>query len=223
MKSIINILAIAGMMVLMPAAANAYVWSSCARYASYSSGGYTFYTDEWGSSASECCNLNSVTSWNVVSAVASGGGVKSYPNTSKTINKTISNYSGSGSWNYSVPSGQHWDCSFDIWVPTEVMIWVGHDSATIYPRGTKQYSNVSIAGTTWDVWRENSSYNVISFVRDSVSYSGSVNIRTMLDYARVTKGWIGNGTIAGNGLGFEIFGSGGSNHTWTMNSCSIGS
>jgi hypothetical protein len=31
----------------------------------------------------------------------------------------------------------------------------------------------------------------------------------MLDYARVRRGWIGNGTIGGFGFGFECFGTGG--------------
>jgi hypothetical protein len=76
---------------------------------------------------------------------------------------------------------------------------------------------------SWNVLRENSSYNVISYVRTSNSYSGPVNIRTLLDYARVTRGWIGNGTIGGFGFGFECFGTGGASKTYYMNSCSIGS
>src|ERR1700690_890618 len=101
MKSIINGLAIMGVMVLLPAAANAYVWTSCSQWGTYSSGGYEFYCDEWGSTASECCNLNSVTSWNVVSSVPTGGGVKAYPNTARNnIGKSVSAYTSSSSYNW---------------------------------------------------------------------------------------------------------------------------
>src|ERR1700690_4600196 len=60
MKSIKLTLALASAAIAMPLASHAYVWTSCSQYGTYSSGGYEFYCDEWGSTASECCNLNSV-------------------------------------------------------------------------------------------------------------------------------------------------------------------
>ena len=76
MKSMKVTLMLAVAALVMPLAVHAYVWTSCSQWGTYSSGGYEFYCDEWGSTASECCNLNSVTSWNVVSSVPTGGGVK---------------------------------------------------------------------------------------------------------------------------------------------------
>lgn len=220
MKSIINGLAIMGVMVLLPSAANAYVWTSCGQWGTYSSGGYEFYCDEWGSSASECCNLNSVTSWNVVSSVPTGGGVKGYPNTARNkIGKTVSAYNGTGSWNYSTPGGTYWDASFDCWVPSEVMVWVGKSSG-VGPRGSLAYSNQSIAGASWNVYHD-SNGNVVSFIRTSNSSSGSVNLGTMIKWGSSHGYYSSGGTIGGIGIGFEIFGSG-SSHTWYMNSCSIG-
>jgi hypothetical protein len=102
------------------------------------------------------------------------------------------------------------------------MIWVGR-STGVGPRGSLQASNVSLGGHSWNVYRENSQWNVISLVRTSNSYSGSVNIRTLLDYARNTKKWIGNGTIGGLGFGFEVFGTGSATKNYTINSMSIGS
>jgi hypothetical protein len=219
MKKIINLLVIVGAIAAMPTAANAYVWSSCAQYGTYSSGGYEFYCDEWGSTASECCNLNSVTSWNVVSSVPTGGGVKAYPNTARnSIGKKVSAYSGTGSYNYSTPSGTYWDCSFDCWVPTEVMVWVGKSSG-VGPSGSQKYSNQSIAGASWNVYWQ--SGGPLSFIRTSNSSSGSVNLGTMIQWGASKGYYSSGGTIGGIGIGFEIFGSG-SSHTWTMNSCSIG-
>jgi len=151
MKKMKLVLALALAAVVLPWAAHAYVWTSCAQYGTYSSGGYEFYCDEWGSTASECCNLNSVTSWNVVSSVPTGGGVKGYPNTARNnIGKTVSAYTSSSSYNWSAPGGTYWDASFDCWVPTEVMVWEGN-SGGVGPSGSKVYSNQSIDGATWNV------------------------------------------------------------------------
>ena len=152
MKSMKLTLALAMAVAAMPLASHAYVWTSCAQYGTYSSGGYEFYCDEWGSTASECCNLNSVTSWNVVSSVPTGGGVKAYPNTARNnIGKTVSAYSSSSSYNWSAPGGTYWDASFDCWVPTEVMVWEGN-SGGVGPSGSKVYSNQSIDGASWNVY-----------------------------------------------------------------------
>ena len=219
MKSIINGFAIMGVMALLPGAANAYVWTSCGQWSTYSSGGYEFYCDEWGSTASECCNLNSVTSWNVVSSVPTGGGVKAYPNTARNnIGKSVSSYNGTGSYSYSTPGGTYWDCSFDCWVPTEVMVWVGN-SGGVGPSGSKVYSSQSIAGSTWDVYWQGG--GPLSFLRHGNSYSGSVNLGTMIKWGSSHGYYSSGGNVGGVGIGFEIFGSG-SSHTWYMNSCGIG-
>lgn len=218
MKSLKLTLALALALAAMPLASRAYVWTSCSQWSTYSSGGYEFYCDEWGSTASECCNLNSVTSWNVVSSVPTGGGVKAYPNTARNnIGKSVSSYNGTGSWSYSAPGGTYWDCSFDCWVPSEVMVWVGK-SGGVGPTGSLKYSNQSIAGASWNVYNGS---GVTSFLRTSNSGSGSVNLGTMIKWG-ASHGYYGSGgNVGGIGIGFEIFGSG-SSHTWNMNSCSIG-
>jgi hypothetical protein len=203
----------------LPWSAEAYVWSSCAQYGTYSSGSYEFYCDEWGSTASECCNLNSITSWNVVSSVPTGGGVKGYPNTAiNDVNVKISSYSASSSYNYSTPSGTYWDASFDCWVPTEVMVWEGN-SGSVGPSGSEVYSNQSIDGASWNVYWQ--SGGPLSFLRTSNSGSGSQHLGTFFQWGAGKGYFSSSGTVGAIGIGFEIFGSG-SSHTWTMNSCSIG-
>ena len=219
MKSLKLTLALALALAAMPLASHAYVWTSCSQWGTYSSGGYEFYCDEWGSTASECCNLNSITSWNVVSSVPTGGGVKAYPNTARNnIGKSVSSYNGTGKWNISTPSGTYWDASFDCWVPREVMVWVAY-SGGVGPSGSKVLSNQSIAGATWNVYV--ASGGPVSFLRTSNASSGSVNLGTMIKWGASKGYYSSGGTIGGLGIGFEIFGSG-SSHTWKMNSCSIG-
>jgi hypothetical protein len=214
MTSLKITLAAAAAALVLPLGANAYVWTSCAQYGTYSSGGYEFYCDEWGSTASECCNLNSVTSWNVVSSVPTGGGVKSYPNTARnSIGKTVSAYSSSSSYSYSTPGGTYWDASFDCWVPTEVMVWEGN-SGGVGPSGSKVYSNQSIDGASWNVYWQGG--GPLSFVRTGNSSSGSSHLGTFFRWG-ASKGYISSGgTVGGVGIGFEIFGSG-SSHTCTIN------
>jgi len=219
MKSMKVILMLAAAAIVLPLSTHAYVWTSCSQWGTYSSGGYEFYCDEWGSTASECCNLNSVTSWNVVSSVPTGGGVKAYPNTARNnIGKSVSSYNGTGSWSISTPGGTYWDASFDLWVPTEVMVWVAN-SGGVGPSGSRVYSNQSIAGSSWNVYWQGG--GPLSFLRTSNAGSGSVNLGTMVKWGASHGYYSSGGNVGGAGIGFEIFGSG-SSHTWSMNSCSIG-
>jgi hypothetical protein len=195
-------------------------WSACGRWDKWSNNGYTVYNNIWGTSSGwQCIWANSGTNWGINAQLPSGGGVKSYPNSYKYINKRISSYNGTGSWNFSIgPNAGWWNASFDIWVPSEVMVWVAN-SGGVGPIGSLQQSNVSIGGHTWNVYRGGN--NVVSFVRTSNSYSGSVNLRTMIDWGR-NKGWYGDGNIGGNSFGFEIFGN--TSQAWyNVNSMSIGS
>jgi hypothetical protein len=195
-------------------------WSSSNPWGSWSNGGYTLTNDVWGSGAGpQTIWANSGTNWGITSTQPNGGGVRSYPNSYKVTNKTISNYNGTGSWNFSGPGGtNYWDASFDIWVPTEVMVWV-YKTPGIGPIGSLRRSNVSISGNNWDVYFGGN--NVLSFIRTSNSTSGSVNLGTMLKWG-MNNGYYGNGNIGGNSFGFEVFGTGNVARNWTVNSMSIG-
>jgi len=197
-------------------------WTGCGNFDNWVNNGYTVTNDVWGSGAGpQCIWANSGTNWGVGTQQPSTNGVKSYPNSYKKINKKVSEYNGMGSWDYSVPSGSNfWNAAFDIWVPTEVMVWVGFSSG-VGPRGSLQQSNVQIGGHNWNVYREVSSDNVVSFLRTSNSMKGSVNLGTMLNWAR-TKGWYADGTIGNNAFGFEISGTGSKQVNFTCHSMSIG-
>ncbi len=195
-------------------------WSSSNKYGSWQNGGYTVYNNVWGSGAGpQNIWANSGTNWGFSTSQPNGGGVRSYPNSYKNTNKLISQYNGTGSWNFSIPSGQNYfDVSFDIWVPTEVMIWV-YKTPGVGPIGTLRYSNQWISGQAWDVYFGGN--NVLSYIRTSNSTNGSVNIRTMLDWGR-NHGYYGDGRIGGNSFGFEIFGTNNVSRNFTVNSMYIG-
>src|SRR5580698_5446096 len=64
----------------------AAVYESSAQYASYSTGGYTIYNDEWGSGhGTQTLWVNSATNWGVYSTQPDTSGVKSYANESKSM------------------------------------------------------------------------------------------------------------------------------------------
>jgi hypothetical protein len=195
-----------------------HAWTSCDQWGSWSNGGYTVWCNEWGSTTSQCLWANSGTNWGFSTSQPNGGGVKTYPNSSKNVGIAINSYNGTSSWNFSSPSGSsvYYNASFDPWVPTEVMVWV-YETSGIGPRGSLVSSNQSIAGHTWNVYRENSTYNVISFVRTSNSTSGSFNMGTMLRWA-VSQGWLSNTTVTVNSFGFEVFGTNNQSMNWTVNS-----
>src|SRR5438132_26842 len=124
--------------------AKAAVWSSTDRWAHWQNAGYDLWNNVWGSGfGPQTIWANSGTNWGVWSQQPSTSGVKSYPNASKNINKMITSYTGTGSWNFSVPGSSNFNVSYDIWVPSEVMIWV-YKAGNVGPIGSLQQSNVSI-------------------------------------------------------------------------------
>lgn len=202
--------------------AQAYTYSSEAQYASWTSGSYTIYNDVWGNSnPSQWLNINSVSSWNI-STDQTGGGVKSYANTSFWPYYTIEN---TGSvwvyFNTSTPGDSTYDNSFDCWDNSgnEIMIWENWGGGA-GPAGSEKYSNVSIAGANWNVYQGNVGHNVISFLRTSQRWSGTEYPDELLNYAK-SVGLIGGSTLNEVQFGFEVSSTDGW-QTFTMNGYSAG-
>jgi hypothetical protein len=209
---------------LASAPASAAVWSSCDQYGNTSLNGYTLYNNIWGSGAgAQCIWANSGTNWGVNANHPNTGGIKSYPNAKKVINKSITSLGSlTSSYNVTVPSSGAYNTSYDIWDTNydyEVMLWVNHTS-NVGPLGTSQ-GNLTLGGSTWTVYKGNNTANdVFSFVRTSNSSSGSVNILPILQWIKDTKKWFGNVTIGDLQLGFEITSSSGG-LDFTVNSESV--
>ncbi|MER7405300.1 hypothetical protein ABT373_23150 [Streptomyces sp. NPDC000070] len=206
---------------LASAPASAAVWNSCDRWGSTSLNGYTLYNNIWGSGAgSQCTWANSGTNWGTWANHPNTGGIKSYPNSKKVINKSIDSLrSLSSNYNVSVPSSGAYNSSYDVWdtdYDYEIMLWVNYNGP-VGPIGTSQGS-VTLGGHTWNVYKgSNGSNEVFSFLRTSDSNSGTVNILPILKWIKDTKRWMGNETIGDVQFGYEITSSSGGLNFTTNN------
>lgn len=211
---------------LASAPASAAVWSSCDQWGSTTLNGYTLYNDIWGSGAgSQCIWANSGTNWGVWADHPNTGGIKSYPDAKKVINKSITSLASlTSSYNVSVPSSGAYETAYDIWDTGhryEIMLWMNRTGA-VGPLGTSQ-GNVTLGGHTWTVYKGNNGSNdVFSFVRTSNSSSGTVDVLSILKWIKDAKGWFGNVTVGDLQLGFEITSSSGGLN-FTVNSESVSS
>jgi hypothetical protein len=206
---------------LASAPASAAVWNTCDQWGNTSLNGYTLYNNIWGSGAgSQCTWANSGTNWGTWADHPNTGGIKSYPNSKKVINKTITSLGSlSSSYNVSVPSSGAYNTSYDIWdtdYDYEIMLWV-NKTGPVGPLGTSQ-GNVTLGGHSWTVYKgSNGANEVFSFIRTSNSTSGTVNILPILRWIKDTKGWMGNETIGDVQFGYEITSSSGGLNFTTNN------
>ncbi|MFE0257875.1 hypothetical protein [Streptomyces sp. NPDC059010] len=199
---------------LASAPASAAVWNSCDQWASTSLNGYTLYNNIWGSGAGgQCIWANSGTGWGVRADHPGTGGIKSYPNSTKAINKTIDSLGRlTSDYNVSVPSSGAYNTSYDIWDTDhdyEIMLWVNYNGA-VGPIGGYE-GNVSLGGHNWNVYKgTNGSNEVFSFLRTSDSNAGTVDIKPILQWLAYDKRWMaGNETIGEVQFGYEITSSSG--------------
>ena len=193
--------------------ASAAVWYSTDRWGTWSSGGYTLYNNVWGSGyGPQTIWANSTSNWGVWTNHPNTGGIKSYPNATRYIGRTVSSLGTlSSSFNVSVPtSGVAFTTAYDIWSSDnahEIMLWMNYYGA-VGPLGTLQ-TTASVGGHTWRIYRgSNGSNNVYSFVRTSNTGSGTVNVAAVAQWIR-SAGWFGNVTIGNVQFGYEITSSSG--------------
>ncbi|MBB4910884.1 GH12 family glycosyl hydrolase domain-containing protein [Actinophytocola algeriensis] len=104
-------------------------------------------------------------------------------------------------WRYRVSGSGTMNVAYDLWLhdipnpdwqhnPTdEVMIWL-YRAGGAGPLGTLQ-GTVTIAGTTWDLYRGNIGWNVFSFVRRSNTSSATLHMQDFLGHL-VSRGWVSN-------------------------------
>lgn len=218
-------------------------WSSSAQYASWQNGGYTIYNNIWGSGAgSQSIWANSYSNWGIWANHPNTGGIKSYPNSTKYVGVPLSNLNNcSSSFNVTTPSGGAWEVAYDIWDNNnhyETMLWMNSTGNTDGSGNVKPisynwnaagnpvpvYTNQSIGGHTWNVFRGNNGSNdVFSFLRTSKTNSGTVDVKAIQNWIK-NQGWFGNITLGNVQLGFEItssYGNNGSGLNFTTNSYSV--
>ncbi|WSP69255.1 hypothetical protein OG324_06675 [Streptomyces sp. NBC_01236] len=197
------------MSLLAAAPASAAVWNTCDQWGTTNLNGYTLYNNIWGASAGSQCTLaNSGTGWGVWADHPETSGIKSYPNSTKSINKSIDSLAWlTSDYDVSVPSSGAYNTAYDIWDTDhdyEIMLWVNHNGA-VGPLGSYQ-GNARVGGHNWNVFKgTNGSNEVFSFLRTTGSTSGTVDVNAVLHWIAHTKGWMsGSETICDVQFGYGI-------------------
>jgi hypothetical protein len=224
-RLLVSALALALVLGFAATAANAVAWSSTDKFGSWSNGGYTLFNDVWGSGAGpQTIWANSPSNWGVWANHPNTGGVKSFPNVSKTAGPALGSlHSVTSSFNVTVPSSGAYETAYDIWLSNnafEVMLWM-NETGPVGPLGSRQ-TTATVGGHSWTVFSgSNGSNQVFSFVRQGNISSGSVDILSVLRWIE-SKGWFGNVTLGQVQFGFEITSSsGGLNFVTNSYSASI--
>ena len=207
-------------------------WVATGAFDSWTNNGYTLNNDVWGGGAGpQTIWARTGTNWGVVANHPRTSGVKSYPHTGRTLNRTLSSLSSvSSSFNVSVPSDGDYETAYDIWANSnayEVMLWANekgavgpiaqsYDANGAVPSAT----NVNVGGNTWNVYKgSNGSNAVFSFVRTSTTNSATIDVLAVLKWLQ-TQGWWGDVTVGEMQFGFELSGTAGQSN-FTCNTFSI--
>jgi hypothetical protein len=195
-------------------------WKATGKWDQWSNGGYSVRNDVWGSGAgSQTIWAKSGTNWGVVANHPTGA-VKSYPHTSKAVNRKISALRTlTSSFNVTVPRAGAYSSDYDIWANNsayEVMLWMNqygpvgpiadkYDSKGAVPA----YKNISVGGHRWNVYKgRGSTQQVFSFVRIGNTNAASVDVLAIMKWIKDRRWW-GDVTIGEAQFGFEISGTAG--------------
>jgi hypothetical protein len=213
-------------------------WSSTDKWGRWSNGGYYVGNNVWGANPGpQSIWANSYSNWGVW-CNHTGSGIKSYPNSSRYVGRTLSSLSSlRSSFSATTPSGGAWASAYDIWDNNkryETMLWMNYTGSAdgcgnVRPISyswsssgcaVPAYRNVNVGGHTWNVFRgANGSITVFSFLRTSKTNSATIDILAIQRWIQA-RGWFGNITMGEVQYGFEISTTnGGAN--FTSNSYSV--
>jgi xyloglucan-specific endo-beta-1,4-glucanase len=207
--------------------AQAATWSSNAQWGTYTNWGYTWNNDIWGSGAGpQTIWVNSVTQWGVWADHPNTGGIKSYPNITKHLNRYISQIGNlTVHTETTVPSDGAWEATYDIWDSNhryEIMLWLNYTGTPQGCGNVKPISynwsssgcaipvtKVNVGGKSWYVYRgNNGSNNVYSFLAEYKTNTADLDIKAILNWLK-NNGWMGDVYMDELQFGFEITSSSG--------------
>jgi hypothetical protein len=200
-------------------------WTSSEQWGTWTNRGYTLYNNIWGSGAgTQTIWANSFSNWGVLANHPNTGGVKSYPNSTRAINRTIGSLGTlTSSFNVTVPNSGAYTSAYDIWANNhayEIMLWM-NKVGPVGPLGSLQ-TTATVGGHTWQVYNGSNGANaVFSFVRTSNTNAGTVDILAIMNWIRA-RGWFGDVTVGDVQFGYEITSSAGGLN-FTTNSFSVSS
>jgi hypothetical protein len=205
-----------------------------------SSSAYYAQNNVWGASTTQCINITSSTNWTVTASHtnSTSGAPASYPSVIKgchsrdlnpaqnqlctagwTNYQTGSITAASTNWTFTAPSTGAWDAAYDIWYGpnagtyngTEIMIWLNW-VGPVQPIGSVIGSNVTVDGTTWEVWAGQTSggspsvsWKVISYRRVTKVNSATINILAFQADAITRNQLTAGHYLTGIDAGFEIW------------------
>ncbi|MDQ7908343.1 cellulose binding domain-containing protein [Phytohabitans sp. ZYX-F-186] len=198
-------------------------WTSSDQWGTWTNGGYTLYNNIWGSGAgTQTIWANSYSNWGVTANHPNTGGVKSYPNATRNVNRTLSSLRTlTSGFNVTVPSSGAYATAYDIWANNhayEIMLWL-NKTGPVGPLGSLQ-TTATVGGHTWQVYRgSNGANEVFSFIRSANTNSGNIDVLAIMNWIR-TQGWYGDVTVGDVQLGYEITSSAGGLN-FTTNSYSV--
>ena len=236
-----RLFAAAALVALTALPAQAATWSSSDQWGSWNNGGYTLYNNIWGSGAGpQTIWANSYSNWGIWANHPATDGIKSYPNVSRTIGKTINSLNTlKATFSATTPPGGMWTSTFDVWDSThehEIMIWMNYTAAAGATSGLPQpisynwtsagyaqpvYKSVTIGGHTWNIFRGHNGANLVySFIRTTKTNNATVDVKAIMKWL-VTQGWMsGTSTVGELQYGFEISQSSGGKD-YRVNSYSV--
>jgi hypothetical protein len=208
--------------------AHAATWSSSAQYGSTTMGAYSFNNDVWGAGAGpQTIWVNSPTDWGVWSDQPNTGGIKSYPHINYRVGIPLGSLSRlTTTISATTPAGGAWESTYDIWDTNnayEIMLWLNYTGTSAGCGNVKPisynwtatgcaipvYTNVSVGGATWNVYRgSNGNNQVFSLLRTSKTNNTTIDVLAVLRYLQ-NLGWMGNITVGDVQYGFEITSSAG--------------
>jgi hypothetical protein len=207
------------------------VFTTSDRDGGWSTGGYYVHNNMWNESEAgpETLYACAYNNWYVDSTQANTTSVKTYPN----VHKDINNLDGAPFSNYSTitstfagrgPGVGIYNVAYDLWLNgvgdgpgvTELMVWT--ENLKQVPSGHKT-TTYSAGGVSYDVWTGRSGY--VAFVAQKTQYSGSIDLKAMINFA-VGKGFMPNNpTVNQIGYGIEFCSTGGGKARFTLTDFSV--
>ena len=192
--------------------AGAQVWSSSEQWGTWQNGDYTLYNNIWGSGAGpQTIWADSYHDWGVWADHPNTGGVKSYPNATRAVNRRVSELNSlTSTFAISVPDAGAYVAAYDIWADDhryEIMLWM-NQYGPVGPIG-EQVATATVGGHSWNVHRgSNGSNEVFSFVRQGDTSAATVDLKAVLEWIRA-QGWFGDVVVGDVQFGYEITSSSG--------------
>jgi len=207
--------------------AQAQVYATCDRWGQYTQGTWTVYNNIWGENhGTQCLTVNSIKSW-YVDANHSGGGIKSYPNTSVRPQTPLAQLNSAGFWyntsSAPVAGGDHWNWTSDLWSTgnqDEIMVFTSWSGGTAGGWGRQIASNVTIGGVRYaSVWQADPGWNVLQLIPAQQSNTGTIDASAVWRWA-ASQNLLRNTTFDTMQFGLEITSTSGVQKRYSLNAYS---